>query len=51
MLCLRKPQIEIFIEGKAAGIEQFRKGDSLARVIEDVAGEAANAAEMKAAAT
>jgi hypothetical protein len=39
------------IEGKAIGIEQFRKGDSLARVIEDVAGEAANAAEMKAAAT
>jgi N12 class adenine-specific DNA methylase/predicted RNA methylase len=39
------------IEVKAAGIEQFRKGDSLQRVIEDVAGEAANAAEMKAAAT
>ncbi|MDR1045912.1 MAG: helicase, partial [Candidatus Adiutrix sp.] len=39
------------IEGKANGIEQFRKGDSLTRVIEDVAGEAANAAEMKAAAT
>ena len=39
------------IEYKAAGIEQFRKGDSLQRVIEDVAGEAANAAEMKAAAT
>jgi hypothetical protein len=39
------------IEGKANGIEQFRKGDNLARVIEDVAGEAANAAEMKAAAT
>jgi hypothetical protein len=39
------------VEGKAAGIEQFRKGDSLARVIGDVAGEAANAAEMKAAAT
>ena len=39
------------IEFKAAGIEQFRKGDSLQRVIEDVASEAANAAEMKAAAT
>ena len=39
------------IEYKAAGIEQFRKGDCLQRVIEDVAGEAANAAEMKAAAT
>lgn len=39
------------IEYKASGIEQFRKGDSLQRVIEDVASEAANAAEMKAAAT
>ncbi|CAG9260920.1 Helicase domain protein [Burkholderia diffusa] len=39
------------IEYKAAGIEQFRKGDSLVRVIDDIAGEAANAAEMKAAAT
>jgi N12 class adenine-specific DNA methylase/predicted RNA methylase len=39
------------IEYKAAGIEQFRRGDMLQRVIEDVAGEAANAAEMKAAAT
>lgn len=39
------------IEYKAAGIEQFRKGDTLQRVIDDVAGEAANAAEMKAAAT
>lgn len=39
------------IEYKAAGIEQFRKGDSLQRVIEDVASEATNAAEMKAAAT
>lgn len=39
------------MESKAAGIEQFRKGDSLARVLDDVAGEAANAAEMKAAAT
>jgi len=40
------------IQGKAEGIfEQFREGDSLTRVIEDVASEAANAAEMKAAAT
>lgn len=39
------------VEGKAAGIEQFRKGDNLARVIEYVASEGANAAEMKAAAT
>lgn len=39
------------IEYKASGIEQFRRGDSLQRVIEDVASEAANAAEMKAAAT
>lgn len=39
------------IEVKAAGIEQFRRGDALQRVIEDIAGEAANAAEMKAAAT
>ncbi|MCW3587433.1 KfrB domain-containing protein [Burkholderia cenocepacia] len=39
------------IQGKAEGIEQFRRGDSLQRVIEDVASEAANAAEMKAAAT
>jgi len=39
------------IEYKASGIEQFRKGDGLQRVIEDVASEAANAAEMKAAAT
>ncbi len=39
------------IEYKAGGIEQFRRGDSLQRVIEDVASEAANAAEMKAAAT
>jgi N12 class adenine-specific DNA methylase/predicted RNA methylase len=39
------------IEYKAAGIEQFRRGDSLQRTIEDIAGEAANAAEMKAAAT
>lgn len=39
------------IEYKAAAIEQFRRGDGISRVIEDVAGEAANAAEMKAAAT
>lgn len=37
------------IEGKATFIEQVRKGDTGAREIEDVAGEAANAAEMKAA--
>jgi hypothetical protein len=39
------------IEFKAAAIEQFRRGDLLVRVIDDVGGEAANAAEMKAAAT
>jgi len=39
------------IEIKASGIEQFRKGDSLVRVIDDIAGEAANAADMKAAAS
>lgn len=39
------------IEYKARGIEQFRQGDSLQRVIEDISSEAANAAEMKAAAT
>lgn len=39
------------IEYKAAGIEQFRRGDALTRTIDDIAGEAANAAEMKAAAT
>ncbi|MGY8527593.1 KfrB domain-containing protein [Paracidovorax citrulli] len=39
------------IEYKARAIEQFRQGDGVSRVIEDVAGEAANAAEMKAAAT
>ena len=37
------------IEGKATFIEQVRKGDTSTREIEDVAGEAANAAEMKAA--
>lgn len=39
------------IEYKSAGIEQFRKGGGSQRVIEDIASEAANAAEMKAAAT
>jgi hypothetical protein len=39
------------IEFKAAAIEQFRKGDLFQRVIEDVQSEAANAAEMKAAAS
>lgn len=37
------------IEGKANFIEQVRKGNTATREIEDVAGEAANAAEMKAA--
>lgn len=37
------------IEGKANFIEQVRKGTAGGREIEDVAGEAANAAEMKAA--
>lgn len=37
------------IEGKARFIEQVRKGDGGAREIEDIGGEAANAAEMKAA--
>ena len=37
------------IESKARFIEQVRKGDTAARVVEDIAGEAANAAEMKAA--
>ncbi|MDR1397141.1 MAG: hypothetical protein LBJ14_05365 [Desulfarculales bacterium] len=39
------------IESKANGIEQFRRGDSLLRVIDDINSEAASAAEMKAAAT
>src|SRR5260364_299298 len=39
------------IEYKAGATEQFRKGEGLSRIIEDVAGEAAHAAEMKAAAT
>ncbi|NTE96673.1 PLxRFG domain-containing protein [Agrobacterium tumefaciens] len=37
------------IEGKANFIEQVRKGSTGTREIEDVGGEAANAAEMKAA--
>ncbi|WP_166739058.1 PLxRFG domain-containing protein [Alkanindiges illinoisensis] len=37
------------LETKARFIEQIRKGDSKARVVEDVGSEAANAAEMKAA--
>lgn len=39
------------IEAKAKFIAQIRKGTSKDRVIEDIAGEAANAAEMKAAAS
>src|SRR5690606_22373396 len=39
------------IEGKANFIEQVRKGATGVREVEDVAGEAANAAEMKAAAS
>ena len=39
------------IEYKSAAIEQFRKGDLLQRVIDDVSSESANAAEMKAAAS
>jgi len=39
------------IEGKARFVAQLRKGDVKARVVEDIAGEAANAAEMKAAAS
>jgi N12 class adenine-specific DNA methylase/uncharacterized protein YcbK (DUF882 family)/predicted RNA methylase len=37
------------IEGKARFIEQLRKGATGERIIEDIGGEAANAAEMKAA--
>lgn len=37
------------IESKAKFIEQVRKGAGTTRIVEDVAGEAANAAEMKAA--
>lgn len=39
------------IEGKARFIQQVRKGGISSRSIEDIAGEAANAAEMKAAAS
>lgn len=39
------------IEGKARFIQQVRKGGITSREIEDTAGEAANAAEMKAAAS
>lgn len=39
------------IEYKSAAIEQFRKGDLLQRVIDDVSSESANAAEMKAVAS
>ncbi|HET7924467.1 MAG TPA: DEAD/DEAH box helicase family protein, partial [Rhodanobacteraceae bacterium] len=39
------------IERKAGIVEQIRKGDNTLREVDDVAGEAANAAEMKAAAT
>ena len=37
------------IEHKAAGIEGFRKADRNTRVVDDISGEAANAADMKAA--
>jgi N12 class adenine-specific DNA methylase/predicted RNA methylase len=39
------------IQHKAAGIEQLRKGQLGMRRMEDIAGEAANAADMKAAAS
>ena len=39
------------IEHKAAGIEGFRRADRNTRTIADVSGEAANAADMKAAAS
>lgn len=39
------------IEYKAGAIEQFRRGDILQRSIDDIQSEAANAAEMKAAAS
>jgi N12 class adenine-specific DNA methylase len=39
------------IEHKARGIEGFRKADRTTRKIEDVSGEAANASDMKAAAS
>jgi len=37
------------IESKARFIQQFRKGDLNAREVDDISGEASNAAEMKAA--
>lgn len=37
------------IEHKAAGIEGFKRADRSTRTMEDIAGEAANAADMKAA--
>jgi N12 class adenine-specific DNA methylase/16S rRNA G966 N2-methylase RsmD len=39
------------IEHKAAGIEGFRKADRSTRKIDDIGGEAANASDMKAAAS
>lgn len=39
------------VESKAVAIEQFRRGDLKVRTIDDVHGDAASAAEMKAAAT
>lgn len=39
------------IEAKARFIEQLRKGNVKSRTVEDIAGEASNAAEMKAAAS
>ena len=39
------------LEGKANFIEQVRKGGTTSRTVEDVAGEAMNSAEMKAAAS
>ena len=39
------------IQVKAESIEQFSRGGQIGRVIDDIASEAANAAEMKAAAT
>lgn len=39
------------IEHKARGVEQLRRADETARVVDDISGEAANAADMKAAAS
>ncbi|HXC37413.1 MAG TPA: DEAD/DEAH box helicase family protein, partial [Burkholderiales bacterium] len=39
------------IEHKARGVEQLRKASDTARVVDDVSGEAASAADMKAAAS